>query len=239
MSPHTDAHMWIEKDADEECLRTWIRNCPAMKLVSTLDGKIVWANAAFCSWSQYTLSELLRKKWIDISVDDMNLQSDLEEARRLDSSTPIYKAKRQSIPKGSDPEWGMLTVMRYPIAGEVKFYLCTWEPIHQATSLAFEMAMKNGEKTERRIGEMAEILKAITSQTEEDRYVLSTINMIRKHPRMAVSVLAVGLGLFGLNNILEVLQRTGIIEIPIRIEPVDKEVGAVPVDHSTDIVRHY
>lgn len=233
--------MWIEKVADEECLRTWIRNCPAMKLVSTPDGAILWANEAFCNWSQYTLSELCRKTWMDISVDDGNTKTDMDEAKSLDSYSPIYKVKKQCIPKGDNPEWGVATVMRYPIAGEIRFCLCTWEPVRQGTNLAFETAIQTGERIERRIGEMAEILKVITSQTEEDRYVLATINMVRKHPKIAALFMALALGVFGLNNTLEFLQRTGLIEIPIRVEPnPDHPVGASEIDHSQDIVRqHY
>jgi len=232
--------MWIEKVADEECLRTWIRNCPALKLVSTLDGEILWANESFCNWSQYTLGELKRKTWMSISVDDANLQADMEEVKSLDSYSPIYKVKKQYIPKGSDPEWGVLTVMRYPLNGEIQFCLCTWEPVKHFANTAFEVAIKSSEKVERRIAEMSDVLKVLTAQTEEDRYVLSTINMIKKHPKIAAAFVVIALGMFGLNNTLEFLQRTGIIEIPIRVEAVEPKAETGDINqHANDIAKHY
>lgn len=219
--------MWIDETASEQHLRTWIKHCPAMKLVSTLDGRILWANAAFCDWSQYTLTELRKLTWMAISVPDKNLESDIDEAKNLDAYNPTYQIKKQYIPKGSKPEWGQLTVMRYPLSGEIECCLCTWEPLKNGTATAFAMAMEHTQKLDARIEAMTAELKAITNQTDEDKFVLGAIRMIQRHPKIAASFLVVALSIFGLNNIVELLQRTGLIQIPVKVERTEAHASLV------------
>jgi len=233
--------MWIDDQADLETVKTWVKHCPAMKLVATIDGKILWANAAFLEWSQYTLAELTKISWIQLSVADENLEYDMASAKMLDVYTPMYRVKKQYIPKGSAPEWGILNVMRYPMNGEIKWCLCTWEPMKDSSSAAFKQAMDSNEKIQQRITEMTEVLKVITAQTDEDRYVISTIRLVQKYPKAAAMVLIFAAGILGLNNLLEFFQRTGLSEIPIRVEPKAESdsVGiSVPI-HNADMVRLY
>jgi PAS domain S-box-containing protein len=215
--------MWIDDTASENHLRTWLKHCPAMKLVSTLDGQILWANAAFCDWSQYTLNELRKLTWMEISVRDKNLEADIAEAKNLDAYNPTYQIKKQYIPKGSKPEWGQLTVMRYPLSGEIECCLCTWEPLKNGTATAFAMAMEHTQKLDARIEAMTAELKMITTQTEEDRFFLSTIRMVQRYPKASAAMLFFALSIFGLNNIVELLQRTGLIQLPVKIERVGNE----------------
>ena len=232
--------MWIEDHADLDTVKTWVKHCPAMKLVTTMDGKILWANEAFIEWSQYTLAELTKITWMQLSVADENLEYDIASAKMLDVYSPTYKVKKQYIPKGSKPEWGILNVMRYPMSGEIKWCLCTWEPLRNGTATAFAQAMENANKIEKRLEDMASCVKFITSQTEEDRFLLSAIAMIKKHPKVAIAFLVMALGMFGANNMLELLQRTGIIEIPIRVEAVVPREGVGSINnHANDIARHY
>ena len=219
--------MWIDDIASEHHLRTWIKHCPAMKLVSTLDGQILWANSAFCDWSQYTLTELRKLTWMAISVPDKNLESDIDEARNLDAYNPTYQIKKQYIPKGSKPEWGQLTVMRYPLSGEIECCLCTWEPLKNGTATAFAMAMEHTQKLDARIEAMTAELKSITTQTDEDKFVLGAIRMVQRHPKVAASFLIVALSIFGLNNIVELLQRTGLIQLPVKIERTETHAAAL------------
>ncbi len=210
--------MWIDSVASEDHLRTWVKHCPAMKLVSTLDGQILWANAAFCEWSQYTLNELRKLTWMQISVPDKNLEADVDEVKTLDAYNPVYTVKKQYVPKGSKPEWGNLTVMRYPLTGPIECCLCTWEPLKNGTAAAFAQAMEQYEEIGKRLEAMAAEIKTVTSQTDEDKFVLGTIRMIQRHPKLAASFLVIALSIFGLNNIVELLQRTGLIQIPVKVE---------------------
>ena len=232
--------MWID-EASDEILRLWMKHSPTMKLVSTVDGQILWANAAFCEWSQYTLGELRRMTWQQISVPDKNLEADIDEAKRLDSYNPTYTIKKQYIPKGQAPEWGQLTVMRYPLTGEIQCCLCTWEPLKNGTAKAFAMAMEHSQSVDKKISEMTAELQKLTNQTDEDKFVLGTIRLVQRHPRLAMAFLVVAASVFGLNNIVELLQRTGIIHLPVKIEPAKtgetahvipvSEVAAMPVSY--------
>lgn len=233
--------MWLDNIADSDVLRCWVHHCPAMKLVSTMDGKILWGNMAFCEWSQYTLSELTKLTWMQLSVADENLEYDIAEAKRLDAYNPIYQVRKQYIPNGGKPEWGVLTVMRYPLAGEMQFALCTWTPLKNGTAEAFTLAMENGNRVAKRLDGMTTVLNTLTSQTEEDRYVLSTINMIRKHPKAVMAFIVVTLGLFGMNNTLEFLQRVGLVSLPlpkIEIKEPDRADTKKPNGGGAEYVYH-
>jgi len=232
--------VWID-EASDEILRLWMKHSPTMKLVSTIDGQILWANAAFCEWSQYTLGELRRMTWQQISVPDKNLEADIDEAKRLDSYNPTYTIKKQYIPKGQAPEWGQLTVMRYPLTSEIQCCLCTWEPLKNGTAKAFAMAMEHSQSVDKKISEMTAELQKLTNQSDEDKFVLGTIRLIQRHPRLAMAFLVVAASVFGLNNIVELLQRTGFIHLPVKIEPAKtgetahvipvSEVAAIPVSY--------
>jgi len=211
--------MWIDDIAKEDHLRTWVKHCPAMKLVSTLDGKILWANSAFCDWSQYTLTELRKLTWMQISVPDKNLESDIDESKNLDAYNPTYQVKKQYIPKGAKPEWGQLTVMRYPLAGEIECCLCTWEPLKNGTATAFAMAMEHTQKLDARIEAMTVELRAVTTQTDEDKFVLGAIRVVQRNPKVALGFVVIALSVFGLNNVVELLQRTGLVTgVPVVVE---------------------
>lgn len=219
--------MWIDDIAKEDHLRTWVKHCPAMKLVSTLDGQILWANAAFCEWSQYTLNELRKLTWMQISVPDKNLEADIDETKNLDAYNPIYTVKKQYVPKGSKPEWGNLTVMRYPLSGNIECCLCTWEPLKNGTAAAFTQAMDHYTSISQKLEAMTTEIRTVTTQTDEDKFILGAIRMIQRHPKVAASFLIIALSIFGLNNIVELLQRTGLIQIPVKIERTESHAAVV------------
>jgi hypothetical protein len=211
--------MWIDEIATDSHLRAWLKHTPAMKLVSTLDGKILWANSAFCDWSQYTLGELRKLTWMQISVPDESLRSDIDESARLDAYNPMYQVKKQYIPKGMKPEWGQLTVMRYPLTGEIECCFCTWEPLKNGTATAFAMAIENYKTIEKRIEEMTKEMRLITHQSEEDKFILGGFRMIKRNPRLSLGFLVIALSVFGLNNVVELLQRTGLVTgVPVVVE---------------------
>lgn len=228
--------MWIDKDAKEDCLRVWIKHCSAMKFVTDKNGKFLWANTAFCEWSQYTNHELYKMNICDIEESEDN---DAMNAGVTDGYYPIYTMKTQLTSKGNPAAWGSLSSVRYPLVGEVECVLWTWEPLRDGSSAAFKQAMDSNEKVEKRIAEMTEVLKVITTQTDEDRWVIGTIRLIQKYPKVALAIVFMVAGLLGLNNVLEILQRTGVIEIPIRVEPKAEDGSAGLVDPKNTMVRMY
>jgi hypothetical protein len=80
------------------------------------------------------------------------------------------------------------------------------------------MAMEHTQKLDARIEAMTVELKAITTQTDEDKFVLGAIRMVQRHPKIAAGFMIMALSIFGLNNVVELLQRTGLIQLPVKIE---------------------
>ena len=102
--------MWINDTATDDHMRTWLKHTPAMKFVSSLNGEILWANTAFCEWSYYTLNELRKLTWSQLSVTDSNMESDTVEMQRLDGYRPTYTVSKKCIPKNREPQWGQFIV---------------------------------------------------------------------------------------------------------------------------------
>lgn len=206
---------WIDESPLER-LQIWAKHSPTMLLVSTLDGKIIWANAAFCEWSKYTLSELQRLTWMQLSVQDENLTAAIQEAQKLDAYHPTYTITKQYIPKNEKPVWGQLAVLRYPLTGDIECCLCTWDPLKNGTATAFATAMEAITGFEKRVDKLAAEIAKLTNQTEEDRFFLSAVGMVRKHPRFIVATMLVIFSIFGLNNVMELMQRVGVIDPPTK-----------------------
>ena len=227
--------MWIS-EVDEKVLRTWIEHCPVCKLVSTADGGILYANDAFREWIGYTLSELKQLGWKKISVDDDSLEADMKAVIELqDGYHQTYKVQKQYIPKNGKPEWGVLTVMRYPPVGDIKCFLCTFEPLKNGTQAAFSMAMDRVGDMAAQIGGLRTEVAKLTTQDEETTWINSSIRMIRKHPRAAAAIFAMMLSIFGANNILELMQRLGLVQVPVPVKAVaNPEATALNINDKPD-----
>lgn len=223
-----------------DVVATILRSSGIMWLISKPTGEILDASPEFMRWIGYTHDELTRLTWMQISVQDDSLNADLHSVNNLTPYDPFYIVRKQYVPKNDKPAWGELTVTRHPMSGDkIEYCFCTWHPLKNGTAEAFAKAIENGLLVEKRINEMTTVLKQFTSQSEEDRYVLSTINMVKKHPRIAAAFVVIALGMFGLNNVLEILQRTGLMTLPIRIEQKAEQPVGEAIDHQNYIVRHY
>lgn len=223
-----------------DVVATILRSSGIMWLISKPTGEILDASPEFMRWIGYTHDELTRLTWMQISVQDDSLNADLHSVNNLTPYDPFCIVRKQYVPKNDKPAWGELTVTRHPMSGDkIEYCFCTWHPLKNGTAEAFAKAIENGLLVEKRINEMTTVLKQFTSQSEEDRYVLSTINMIKKHPRIAAAFVVIALGMFGLNNVLEILQRTGLMTLPIRIEQKTEQPVGEAIDHQNYIVRHY
>jgi hypothetical protein len=44
--------------------------------------------------------------------------------------------------------------------------------------------------------------------------------MVQRHPKVAMTCLVIALSVFGANNVLALLQRTGVVALPVKIETV-------------------
>lgn len=64
-------------------------------------------------------------------------------------------------------------------------------------------------------------IKTVTTQTDEDRFVLGSIRMMQRHPKLMIAIFTLAPSIFGLNNIVELLQRTGLVQAPVVVERSD------------------
>lgn len=206
--------MWNGQENNVDLLTTWIRHTPSMKLASGVDGKIFWANDSFCEWSGYTLAELKRMTWIQLSVNDGGLEADLAELKTLDQYKTSYSVTKQYIPKNDRPQWGKLSVVRYPVVGEIQYCLCTWEPLKNGAATALAMAIEAVGKLETQVDGMKTELKGFTSQSDGDRALLFISRMIQQHPKTALTLVVAFLALIGANNVVAVMQRLGLVSLP-------------------------
>lgn len=211
---------WIDTTTDEH-LRTWVRHCPAMKLVTTIDGRILWANMAFCEWVKYRLDELLRMTWKDLSVNDEALAADIDEASRLSPYNPVYVIRKRYIPQGDVGQWGYLTVMRYPLSGEIECCLCTWEPVKNGAVTAFSLAMEHSEKLEHKMTELTAEIRKVTTRSEEEDWVLATIRIARRYPKRAAFTAIMTALTALITALVVVLKSLGFIPTQVKIEKVD------------------
>lgn len=205
--------MWIEQ-VDCDALRVLVKHTTAKLLVSRISGEIVWANDSFCEWSNYSLPELTRMSWMQLSVHDENLQADIEMAKSLDVYNLSYTVQKKYIPKNGKPQIGNLHVTRYPPTGEIDFCFCRWEPFVDGTSQAFEVAVKSQENLANNMAELTKEIKSINSKTEEESFLLALVRMMKKYPKTTGAVVIGLLGATGADVTINTLQRLGLIAPP-------------------------
>lgn len=207
--------MWLEQ-AKIEALQLLVKKSSSQYLASTIDGnKILWANDSFCEWSQYTLPELLRKTWLELSVNDGDLAADLEMARALvNGDVKSYTVQKRYMPKNSRPEIGNLHVVRYPETGPFEFCWCLWEPLRNGTAQAFELALESQGKMVAIMTELTQEVKTVTNKTEVESFLLSGLRLSIKYPKVAMFLIVVILGLGQADSVVSTLQRLGFLPPP-------------------------
>jgi len=205
--------VWLQT-ADREILVALIRHCSSMYIISRLDGTIVWANPAFCEWSRYSLMELQRMTWMQLSVENEDLQAGMESLGNLTEYNISYTVQKRYIPKNDRPQLGNLQVTRYPPHGSIELCLCKWEPLVNGTAQAFELALDSNKRFSEKMDSLTKAIEATTKQTDEQKFVNSLIVVCQKHPRIALSVLVIFLGLVGLDNTVATAQRLGFLPQP-------------------------
>lgn len=224
--------MWQIDNQPSEVLREILQEMPSCYMVSGLDGEIYWANAAFLQWCGYSsIAELQKTGWKKLSVESTDLQADIDAANEMRQGTiREYVVNKQYIPKGGRPEWGQLVVQRKPPIGEFQFALCHWTPLKNGTATAFNMAMERCEKIQDQIEKMNQHISTLTTRTEEENWVNSSIRMCMKHPKMALGLLFIMLSVFGLNNVLDLFQKVGIVHLQIDSKPKPPESGQISTE---------
>lgn len=205
---------WITEH-EKEILIWWLDQTPCCYFAAGADGEIFWANEAFCEWTGYTLNELSRIGWLKLSMDDANLTADVESAEQLKAGLRLsYEVQKKLIPKQGVPKWGTLHARRYPILGDFKFSVCHWQPFHNSSDAALALAMDRCNIITGLLKDMTKEITTLTVRTEESKWIDSTINMAKNHPKIALFIVSIALAVFGVNNMLELLQRSGMVPEP-------------------------
>ena len=217
---------WID-EADKEILIAMIEHSPVAQLVSFENGEIFYANAQFREWSRYSMNELRRLGWMRMSVDSESLEADLASLKQIkDGYIQTYSVQKKLQPNNSRPELGTMSVMRYPASGEIKLFLCTWIPVTDNSAAALEHAMSRMTEMQVTMQSLKSEIEKLTSQTPNERVIMGVIKLAFEYPKTAVAILTILATTFGLNNIVELLQRTGFAPLPAVPVSAPQEVPA-------------
>lgn len=184
--------------------------------MSTIDGKILWANTAFVAWSGYTLSELQAMTWMDMSVRDGSLLADTFEAKQLDGYQQEYRVRKQYIPKQSKPVWGTLNVLRYPAIGEIKCCLCTWHPIGDDSKEAYALASEAILKMSTELQKLHDCLSSHVSQSLFESTIVSIMKLGIKYPKSAWVIFVTMVVAIGGNAGFDLLVKVMTIVTPVK-----------------------
>ena len=228
--------MWISQ-IPAEVLREVLQESPSCYMISGLDGEIYWANQSMLKWIGYTQGELTKLGWKKISVDNESLSADIEAANDIRTGKlREYYVEKQYTPKNAKPEWGHLVVQRYPVVGEFQFALCHWTPLKNGTATAFTLAMDRCLAIQAELDRMNQVVRTLTSETEEQRWVKSTTSMIFKYPRVVMAIIFVGAVLTGSARTIEILQRIGYLPVPAQPVKADTPATGYRIDRAMDAV---
>lgn len=213
--------MWLQSITKED-LEQLVREGECCQIATGLDGEIYWASDEMCDWTGYTLHEIMKLGWVKLSVDDENLDADMAAANEMKSGERSeYQVEKKYRKKCGTEQWGLLHVKRHPRNGDFRFAWCHWTPFHNGTQIAFQTAMDFQSQLEKRFAEMTAEVRKLSSQSEDDAWVVASVRMARRHPKVSMMLFIMVLSIFGANNVLELLQRVGLTHTPVTVKQME------------------
>lgn len=225
----------------DDTLSTLMKAGGMMWVVYKPGGQILDASPEFCKWIGYAHSQVIGMTIAAITRGEGPLDPDISKPDAFVPYSTWFSVRKQFVPNRERPQWGELCVTRHPASGsEIEFFWGWWTPATSDLETALEMAKKDADMRLIVIKEMKESVDKLSSTSDEERFLLSGLNIIQKHPRVAIAVATMLLGLFGINNVMEFLQRFGYAPVPVKIEIKD-ESGAVldAPDQRADLLHQY
>jgi PAS domain-containing protein len=217
--------MWISNVSVED-IKYFLRHSHLNIVASKADGTILWANEAFCNYIQYTLYELQNIGWKNISQHGSDLEADTKQLSRLTPTSNQYSVQKRYIPKNGKPELGTLHVVAFFKEDKIDYCLTVWEPLKNGTAAAFELAITSTNNMSKAINELSANVATLTTQKEEERFLLSIFRMAQKYPKITIMILVTILGLTGFNNVVLTLQRLNLLPAPV--VHIEKDKNANP-----------
>ncbi len=209
-----------------DVFRTWTHNANVPLLISGKDGDIYWVNTAFEEWSGYTVGELRALGWKRLSKQDESLDADIAAMKEVvDGYRTEYTVQKYYIPKGDKPQAGELSAVRYPPSGEIQFFLCTWHPLKNGTAAAFDLAVRHISEVDKSVALLTQQVEKLTQRSEDEDWLVNTSRLIRRYPKLSMTIIAGILSLGGVNQALELLQRLGSVGVPV--PPAVKETDVL------------
>jgi len=207
---------WLENLQGCDNLKAFLQHTTVSILVSKIDGSILWANTAFLNWSGYTLIELQKYGWKQISVPGDDFDQDVVKSTTWDSFVPVYSQQKQYYRKNQSPGRGTMTAIRFPPYGEIEFCIVTWIPREGLDAGSLEEIMQQMSASEAAISEIATLVRSASAVSEEQKFVISAMSLAAKYPKITWAIVVSLLGLFGLNNALDILKTFQIVPEPPR-----------------------
>lgn len=134
-----------------------------------------------------------------------------------------YQVQKKYRNKSGQAITGTLIVKRFPVAGQVEWYACTWEPHKNGTAAAFSMAMEQCAAVNKKIETMTTELKQLSAMSDGETLIVKTARLAVRHPKTAILIVAMFASLVGLESIVLVLQRLGYMPLPVRPEAAQVE----------------
>lgn len=217
---------WLDELSGCDSLKAFIRHTTICTVVSKPDGTILWANSAFTSWSGYSLTELQKYGWKQITVPGEDRDLDAMKCENWDAFTPIYSVQKQYYRKNQSAAWGTMTAMRFPPYGDIEFCVVTWVPHEDASQEAMSTALNAIDKAEKASTKLTDAFQSFTQLSEEQKFIMTAAQLAQKHPRITWAIITLGFGLFGLNNTLEILKTVRIVPPAVAVEQhADKPIN--------------
>lgn len=220
-----------------EVLSTLIRYSGVMWLMTGPAGNILDASPEFLRWIGYTHEELTKVTWMHISVNEYEpaSPSDLDGVKALTPYEPYFLVRKQYIPKNEKPVWGELCITRHPMIGEkIEYCFCTWNPMKNGAAHSMAVAMEHCTIMIGRMQALENEVSKLTVQTEEDRFIQSSLHLARKHPKVVAAAVVFAASVLGLNNVVGLLQRIGVVDLPEQHEKHKAESEDSEAEHSTN-----
>jgi len=213
--------MLIEKQS-HELLASIIRWNPCCTFLVDPAGRFIATNKAFAEWSGFAAYEIEGQSLNRILVSDENLKNSFtDQIAGLNQIDPTTQVRTQMRPNGGKPIWGTLHTNRYSDKDAV-IYWCVWEPLRDDTQAAFALALERTKEHTEIMTQLRAEIKAITQRDQEEDWVLGTVRMARKYPKIALTIVASLIATVvpqGFNGWLEFGQRLGIIPAPSPSKP--------------------
>lgn len=189
-------------------------------------GKILWANRAFEEFIGYNSWELTvgpsgaGTDLSKLSVNDENQEADRAMLKEcIAGNIKSYSVKKQYIPKNEKASWADLHVIRYPLEGDLKYFVTTVIPLKNGTAAAFSLAMNTiKELTDKmnsyslKVSSMEEniitgVEEKIQSKTEIQNIFLNIAKLVEKYPKVSIAVIITLLTMILGNQLVEAIKN--------------------------------